>query len=718
MRMIIGILSLLLWSHGGTGREATKLKVQENERMSMRVDHKKMFPPDLWEYVCRNVGFAGEIPGVDARFHHNIQNPDHVIPAMLDVFGDVRTVPLLVHRLSDMLISSPENTVRAVHLAYRLLGASAGGFGPPLPGSSPKSEPPNDSESADVYLRKILEIRDDNGEGGRIDGESVKAWCGLPMSVKRLVLAVLQAAVEAKPFLDEAYKGVFDGVESRKQDGDSDSNLIFYERFRKAWAESGEIPDRRVFAALECVDLDFISCASRIFFEGVQKGIKEYRREGPDIGLDFKGLTFETALGECAVLGPNADRIKKDYAFIIDLGGDDTYIGRKAAPRSASQPVGIVIDIAGHDLYDSNGEAVSLGCGCFGIGAIFDLDGNDRYISGESGLGSAFYGTGLIMDFSGDDRYIGRGRWTQGAAHVGVGMLIDGAGHDLYFCGGSSQAFGSTLGVGMLLDYSGNDEYMARLPEGSSPEPSVRMHAFVQGSGCGRWADGTDGHSLAGGFGILLEAGGDDRYSGGAFCQGAGYWWGFGACEDRGGDDIYRSNSYALGAAAHHGIGCHHDLKGNDSYNHDNQAGVETQLQGYARDGSLGIFMDESGDDRYVHRNRCAGSADLNSVAMFWDRNGDDSYRCLREGPYAGDLSYGDAPPPIGVGEGERDLFHPPGLRSVGIFLDTGGEDTYNEIKPLSFPPDVRLLDFGNDREWMHQDGPFRFGFGLDKQVP
>jgi len=256
MRITAGILCLMLGLAGGTGWDAPNPKAQESESMRPRMEPEPILPPALWDYVRRNVGFRRDTLGVDARFHHNIQNPDHVIPAMLDVFGDVRTVPLLVSRLSDMLISSPENTVRAVHLAYRLLGASAGGFGPPLPGSSPKSEPPNDSESADVLLRKILEIRDDNGEGGRIDGESEKAWRGLPMSVKRLVLAVLQAAVEAKPFLDEAYKGVFDGGASRKQEGDSDSNLIFYERFRKAWAESGEIPDRRIFAALECVDLD------------------------------------------------------------------------------------------------------------------------------------------------------------------------------------------------------------------------------------------------------------------------------------------------------------------------------------------------------------------------------------------------------------------------------------------------------------------------------
>ncbi len=718
MRKMAGILCLLLGLIGGYGEGISNQKTQETENMQRHMEPEPDFPQALWNHVRKEVGFLKDPLGVDARFHRDILNPDHVIPALLDVFGDIRTVPILIHRLSDLLLSSPEDAVRAVHLAYRMLGASAGGFGPPLPGADPKREPLNDSEEADRLLRKILKKRDESGMMGEISPASEKAWRELPLSVKRLVLSVLTAVAEARPYLDEAFKRGFGGKEYLKREGVSDTQWLLYEDFRKAWAESGEIYDRSVFDAVDRIDLDYMSCASRILLEEIQRGIEDYGLGRQEIGLDFKSLTFDTAYGKFAVFGRNDDRIDKEYAFIIDLGGDDSYTERNAAPRSLSRPISIIIDCGGDDEYESQGEAVSLGCGCFGIGAVFDLGGNDRYVSGESGLGSAFFGTGLVMDVSGDDRYIGKGRWTQGAAHVGVGMLIDLSGNDAYYCVGASQGFGSTSGVGMLLDYSGNDAYHARLSEELSSQSHGGMHSFAQGSGSGRWADATDGHSLAGGYGILLEAEGNDLYDGGDFCQGAGYWWGFGSLLDRGGDDIYRSESYALGAAAHSGIGCLHDLKGNDSYNNDNQDKVRTQLQGYARDGSLGIFIDEVGDDLYVHRNRCAGSADLNSVALFWDRKGNDSYQCLREGPYGLDLSYGDAPPPIGVGEGESQMFHPFGMRSVGVFLDTGGEDVYEEIKPGNPPAGFRALRFGNDREWKHQDGPFRFGFGLDKKIP
>ena len=718
MQMIVGILCLLLGMSAGTGDDMPKPAAQESEHMRMGREQESMFPSDLWELVRRNVGFKGEALGVDAEFYRKTQVPASVIYSMIEVFGDIRTAPLLIHRLGDLLLSSPEDAVRAVHLAYRMLGASAGGFGPPLPGADPKPVLLNDSEEADRLLRKILEKMDESGTSGQISQASVKAWRELPLSVKRLVLSVLTAAVEARPFLDEAFKEVLGGEGFSEKREDWDSHLILYEHFRKAWAESGEISDRSVFDAVDRIDLDYLSCASRVLLEEIQRGIEEYGRGSQEIGFDFKSLTFDTAYGEFAVFGRNADRIDKEYAFIIDLGGDDIYSGRKAVPRSPSQSMGIVIDCGGDDEYLSPGEAVSLGCGCFGIGVVFDLGGNDLYVCGESGLGSAFFGTGLVVDVSGDDRYIGRGIWTQGAAHVGVGMLVDLSGNDAYHCVGASQAFGSTSGVGMLLDYSGNDAYHARLPEGFSSPSRGGMHSFAQGSGRGRWADATDGHSLAGGYGILLEGEGDDLYAGGAFCQGAGYWWGFGSLLDRGGDDVYRSESYALGAAAHSGIGCHHDLKGNDSYNHDNQDKVQTQLQGYSRDGSLGVFIDDEGDDRYAHRNRCAGSADLNSIALFWDRKGNDFYRCLREGPYGEDLSYGDAPPPVGIGEGEGMMFHPVELRSVGIFMDTGGDDRYREVKPGNPPSGFRPLRFGNDREWKHQDGAFRFGFGLDKEIP
>ena len=128
-------------------------------------------------------------------------------------------------------------------------------------------------------------------------------------------------------------------------------------------------------------------------------------------------------------------------------------------------------------------------CGLFGVGAIFDLDGDDTYVASESGLGVGWYGTGLLMDFSGDDDYAVEEHWGQGAAHAGVGMLVDLEGNDQYICGYESQGLGSTYGAGVLVDVSGNDRYVARDDGNISELYNFQSVSMSQGVGYGRRAD-------------------------------------------------------------------------------------------------------------------------------------------------------------------------------------------------------------------------------------
>ena len=61
--------------------------------------------------------------------------------------------------------------------------------------------------------------------------------------------------------------------------------------------------------------------------------------------------------------------------------------------------------------------------------------------------------------------------------------------------------------------------------------------SMCQGVGMGRRADYTDGHSWAGGVGMLVEGGGDDTYSCSVFGQGCAYWYGVGLLVDKAGAD-------------------------------------------------------------------------------------------------------------------------------------------------------------------------------------
>jgi hypothetical protein len=206
---------------------------------------------------------------------------------------------------------------------------------------------------------------------------------------------------------------------------------------------------------------------------------------------------------------------------------------------------------------------------------------------------------------------------------------------------------------------------------------------------------------------MLVDGAGDDSYTGSVYSQGAGYWWSLGSLEDRSGNDTYYNEQYSCGSAPHFAIGCAVDLSGDDKYNLGNND-LARQVQGCARDGSVGIFIDGSGNDQYLHRNYCAGSADLNCISLFWDRMGDDVYTGDRNPAAQDSYSYGNAttyPPFLSF----RDE-----MASIGVFLDTGGTDTYTETWPADATSRGPALQFAENSEWHHKVGPHFWGFGLD----
>ncbi|MBN1592321.1 MAG: hypothetical protein JW941_03605, partial [Candidatus Coatesbacteria bacterium] len=226
--------------------------------------------------------------------------------------------------------------------------------------------------------------------------------------------------------------------------------------------------------------------------------------------------------------------------------------------------------------------------------------------------------------------------------------------------------------------------------------------SFAQGAGFGLRRDG--GRSMAGGIGALIEGDGDDDYYGHVYSQGCAYWWSLGICEERGGNDTYRCLWYSLGSAPHMAIGCMTDLYGDDRYNVDDRDAV-TQYQACARDTSIGIFIDGMGDDQYFHRNRCAGTGDLNSIALFWDRYGNDLYDTYLAGPYISDPPYGSAYFYEDSGTIRDEI------KTVGLFLDTQGLDTFN-IDPVDY--EGTKPNCADNWNWGHNTGPYLWGNGLD----
>jgi len=643
-------------------------------------------PTALWDMLLEGSDIQWP-PGVAGETLLRRAGCRHVLPSLVTLFDDMTFVPVVGGRMGDLLLQRPGDFVQAVHLAYRLLGASAG-YGPPLPGadSGGGSKPRSPRERVIARLLSPAALPAE--------------WESLPLPVRRLVADLLEAAATSAALLPDAL--ALDPLAARTHHTDNEP-----------WVDNRQPLAAPHLRRLSRVDLPRLSYASRLFAENLRDALAGYRRSviPPQ---PFPPVRLSTTLGEVGIFGTGNDRISLGLDIIIDLGGDDTYADLPDTSPDRLAPVRLVLDLDGNDVYDSTAPA-SLACGHSGIGVLLDLAGDDRYACADSGLGSALYGTGLLVDYAGNDVYDGRGRWTSGAARVGAGILLDLAGDDRYYCAGQGQGFGSTLGVGLLLDAGGADEYYAHPRPRTDEGPSPRLHAFTQGSAQGRWAAATDGQSLGGGYGFLVDGAGDDRYIGGNFCQGAGYWWGGGFLEDRSGNDVYRNTSYALGAAAHHGLGCAVDLTGDDAYNVDNETGLRAQNQGHARDGSVAVFMDGAGTDRYLFRNRCAGVADELSAALFWDRCGDDAYTYRRDGPFDQDGSCGfalDIPP--GAPLRELELLRPGRHPVAGLFLDSGGGDTYQEIPSPGPAPAAAPLNFGNDRLWRQRVVRRLLGLGLD----
>jgi len=428
-------------------------------------------------------------------------------------------------------------------------------------------------------------------------------------------------------------------------------------------------------------------------------------------------FSWNTPYGWIVLRGGTDDVTAGDrpYLLILDTSGNDQYAGG-GATYSARHPVSVLLDLSGSDRYSERPELMEggvaryggrragskrpvFGAGVLGIGILADAAGDDRYASLCHTQGRGALGVGVLVDGEGADRYDAYAS-AQGSAEFGLGALCDGAGADEYRCFAGSQGFGATKGCGLLLDGGAEDDlYEANDTVLDFPSPQSREHnaSLAQGCGFGRRADYLDGRSLAGGVGALLDMGGNNRFSCGVFGQGAGYWYGVGLLCSGPGSDQYDGVWYVQGASAHFAVGALYDEGGDDRY----RASMN-MAQGAGHDFGPGFLYDAAGDDRYEAPNLSLGGGNANGFGFFWDRGGNDVYVVRRS------TTLGRA----AVEDGVRGTLRERNL-TLGLFLDTGGTDTYPADQPWC----------ANGASWtMEQSGRPAFasvrGAGLDVEAP
>jgi hypothetical protein len=319
--------------------------------------------------------------------------------------------------------------------------------------------------------------------------------------------------------------------------------------------------------------------------------------------------TIRTAKGDILIGTHGKDLFTGNPVVVIDPGGDDVY---QLAPQTPGRSR-VIADWDGNDLYVAS-HGHDLGCGFWSWGLLIDRSGDDTYRAGSFSLGAGWFGVGALYDLAGKDSYEGD-TYTQGAGGWGMGALYDGGdGNDRYGAALYAQGFGFTAGAGVLMDQAGNENYFV----GGKYEDILRYvdHYLTVSQGAGY---GIRPH-FSGGVGLLCDLSGHDVYTADIFGQGASYWWSFGGLYDARGNDQYTAYQYAQGSATHMTAGCLLDRSGDDMYT---SKGVS---QGCGHDWSTALLIDAAGNDRYTCTDLSQAAGSANGVAVLIDGGGDDAY--------------------------------------------------------------------------------------------
>ncbi len=473
----------------------------------------------------------------------------------------------------------------------------------------------------------------------------------VPAAVQGAAALVLRAAARAGPWLERAFREMDpSGLRARAP---ADGTLLL--------APDDEDAALRHLFEREAAALDgpYLARAAAEVLAAVDRAVTLLAGSAGGPPFHYR---VATPAGEVLLRGggDDGDAGEGPFLLVIDTGGRDRY-GAGAASGPGT-PVSVLIDLEGDDVYEGPPDGAAFGAGFFGVAALVDVAGDDRYLLAgprSLGLGAGVFGAGLLQDRGGDDAY-GGDAFCMGAGAAGFGVLADLSGDDAYAAFAYGQGFGFVRGSGLLVDVAGDDVYEADDREIRRPSPQTKEHnlSLCQGFGYGVRADYLDGHSLAGGVGMLVDGSGADRYSCGVFGQGGGYWMGVGMLLDGAGDDAYTGVWYVQGASAHFAVGLLEDVAGNDTF-----LATHNMAQGAGHDFSVGMLLDGAGDDRHSAPNLSLGAGNMNGVGVFADGGGDDVYeakgttlglsRCREAGPEVPTLRHG--------------------ALTLGVFLDLGG---------------------------------------------
>jgi len=469
----------------------------------------------------------------------------------------------------------------------------------------------------------------------------------LPNPLRYEIARVLAAMSQSHQFLQRSFERFPPGVTPQ---------LLRRQAFEDRLSQF-ETPDYRALLPLverEAVLAGMLDLVGAV--ERLQKFVKN------EAALPSVAWSLQTPFGLIVVdtTGRNNRHQLKDPLLVLDVGGDDDY---EFLAQEDTHTISVLLDHRGNDRYATAAPGADPSSATLGYGILWDTEGDDRYEGTQQAQASALFGAALLVDGGGSNRFVASSR-SQAHAIGGLAVLVSAGGDDEFTAHTYSQATGGPQGVAVLVDTGGNDRYtLSRQPlVRPSPQLPDRNTSMGQGAGYGIRGVFFDGRSTSGGIGMLLDLAGDDRYEAQVFAQGAGYYEGLGMLLDDGGNDRFESAWYAMGASAHSAAGIL--LKrgiGSDVYR-----STHEMVLGAANDLSVGVFVDEGGNDDYTVGQLSLGVAYANSTGIFIDGAGNDRYTVMSATCRALGAAY------LHEWGNPREAW-----ASLGLFIDLGGVDSY-----------------------------------------
>lgn len=306
---------------------------------------------------------------------------------------------------------------------------------------------------------------------------------------------------------------------------------------------------------------------------------------------------------------------------LLDVEGNDRYEARWVAQGASFFGVANLLDAAGNDQYRLLWDGQGYGGVGGGVGVLADRSGDDSYYAepdtrntpdfpyrnyggnGQPNTNISFAqgaaagrrgdisdghswpgGLGAIVDVDGNDRYQA-GAFAQGYGYwYGVGVMYDGAGNDAYRSVYYSLASGAHYSVSAIVDEAGDDSYVQEqtIPQSTAGAGVAFAWDFVNA--------------------LLFDRYGNDWYESRVNCLGRATQKGNAFLIDGAGDDRY---------VAGPGLSCLGSADYNDYYVFDP---YRTYVRGF-ESSHFGLFLDLGGLDQYFEKDWSTGQMVAHSLA-------------------------------------------------------------------------------------------------------